>query len=412
MAARVLCGLAVACAPSCASWVPPDVEPYYAGDLGESERIFRARLEASDAGDWALMANELASTLDAQGREDEAWRLFLDAGRAMEAWDASLGERVGTVVGREDTREYKGEPYERVFNSVYTGILSWRRGEPDNARASFKEAMLRDAEQSDEQFASDFAPSFLLAAWASRAMGRPDEARGFLDEARKARGDAAKNGARGPATPRAFRDFDDSDLLVLASVGRGPVKVRRGKQGEIVDIESPPQHAARARVYVNGTLRGETEILGDVYYQARTRGGRWLDGIREGKAIFKDVTETAGTILLFEGASRREKGLLLAGAISLFASMLTSVDPDLRCWRTLPDTLQGIALQVGAGRHRVHVEFIGYDGRVMRGYSREVEIDMPPTQRRYRGTQLLHFRSIPRPIPLKTVTTQASGGLQ
>ncbi|MCA8969519.1 MAG: tetratricopeptide repeat protein [Planctomycetes bacterium] len=407
LASRVALWAAVSGGAACTAWVPPPVEPYWQGRLDVAEELFRERLDSSD-GDWVLMANELATTLDAKGDVDGAWRLFYDAGRAMETWDASIGERVGTVVGREDTREYRGEPYERALNSIYTGILAFERGEPDNARASFKEAMLRDAEQSEEEFGSDFAPSFYLAAWASRDNGQASEARSFLQEARQARAGAVAHGARGKSDPLAFRNFESSNLLVLASVGRGPWKVARRDRPDMVVMASPTQRVRAARVFVDGVLRGTTEVIGDVDFQANTRGGRWLDGIREGKAVFKEVSGTAGTVLLLEGIDRDDKGLMLAGAIALLGSLFISVDPDLRCWRTLPDTLQAIALDVTPGEHTVFVEFIATDGRVDPQYSREYRITVPDRDAPRLQTTILHARSVPAPTPHRYPPTGGS----
>ncbi len=392
-------------AASCTAWVPAPVEPYWQGRLDVAETIFRERLETSD-GDWALFANELATTLEARGEVDEAWRLFFDAGRLMENWDASFGDRVAAVAGREDSREYRGEPYERALNSIYTGLLSFARGEPDNARASFREAMLRDAEQSDEQFASDFAPSFFLAAWASRAAGDRNEARAYIDEARKARADAVRFGARGAASPSVFDAFEGSNLLVMASVGRGPSKVADRHRPDLVRIDVPRQHVRAARVYVDGRYRGTTEVLGDVAYQARTRGGRWLDGVRAGKAVFSEVASTAGTVLLLEGLDREDGGLLLAGGIALLASLLVNSDADLRCWRTLPDTLQVLALDVAPGEHELFIDFVGDDGQVDRAYSRSYTIRLPPRDAASArdATSVVHVRSLPLEASLRART--------
>ncbi len=376
----------------CESWVPPPVEPYFDGQLAVAEELLRPRLE-QQAGDWALMANELATCLAAAGKRQEALRLFYDAGRAMAAWDTSFGESMAAMAGREDQKTYKGDPYEQAFNSIYTGILYWLRAEPDNARASFQEAILRDSASTDDRFKSDLALAFFLAAWASRDMGKPADAKSLLAEARAARAAAVKSGARGTSEPRVFDAMMDANVLVLASVGRGPHKVPGGKFGEVAVVEQTRSEVTGAFVTI-GSQRLRTETLVDVYFQASTRGGRWMDGLRAGKAVFKDIASTAGVILTQQGLTQRRNknrgAFLIAGIGAMLMSAAVSAEADVRCWRTLPDTVQAAAARVPPGKRRITIDFVGVGGRALPRFRRELTIDVP-----VHGTLVLHLPSIP-----------------
>ncbi|MAE77206.1 MAG: hypothetical protein CMJ85_10090 [Planctomycetes bacterium] len=384
----------------CSSWQPPSVEQFFAGELDRAEQVFRVRVE-QNAGDWILMANELATCLDAQGRYDEAWHWYYDAGRAMAVWDTSFGESFAAIAGREDTKDYKGDPYEQALNSIYTGLVAFARGEPDNARASFKEAMLRDADSTEDRFKSDLALSFYLAAWASRAMGSDEDAASFLNEARKARASAAGAGARDSATPECFADFARANVLIVCSIGRGPEKVPGGRTGELAVFRSAPGRAVAARVTVDGVAAGATETLCDVPFQAATRGGRVMDGVRKGKAVFKEVSRAAGVVMMRQGllgrrhSKKTRDALVVAGAGALLVSALVSAEADVRCWRTLPDTIQAFAARIPPGRRRVRVDFVDAGGRPLAGYAREVEIDISAD-----GTLVLHLRSLANQIPI------------
>lgn len=379
---------------SCGSWQPPPVEPFYAGNLATAESIFRQRQEEA-AGDWILMTNELATCLEAQGRTEEAWHLYFDAGRAMDYYTTTFGESTGAIVGREETKEYKGDPYEQCFNSIYAGLAAFVRGEPDNARASFKEAMLRDADSEEERFKSDLALSFYLAAWASRDMGLPQDAVDFLAEARTARRSAVKNGARGKADPGCLAAFAEANVLFVASLGRGPEKARGGRYGELaVLVAQDGESAAAAQITVDGRSLGRSELLADVFFQASTRGGRWMDGVRAGKVVFKDLTKKAGAVLTGYGVTRSDHreglGFVLAGVGALLLSGAVRPEVDIRCWRTLPDTVQIKAARLAPGRRQVLVEFLSPGGAVMPEYRRREWIDVPEE-----GTLVLHLRGLP-----------------
>ena len=67
----------------------------------------------------------------------------------MGNWSTSGSETFAAIVGSESSKTWKGDPYEKAMNAYYTGLLFYIRGEPDNARASFKKGILADGESGD-----------------------------------------------------------------------------------------------------------------------------------------------------------------------------------------------------------------------------------------------------------------------
>ena len=56
--------------------------------------------------------------------------------------------RARGLFAAERTKPFIGEPYERVMAYYYRGILYWRDGQPDNARACFRSGQVIDSDPS------------------------------------------------------------------------------------------------------------------------------------------------------------------------------------------------------------------------------------------------------------------------
>jgi hypothetical protein len=229
----------------------------------------------------------------------------------------------------EGIKDFKGEPYERAMAYYYRGLLYLRAGDYENARASFIAGEFQDTLSEAEQFQGDFAMLNFLSGWASHCMGdaaAADEAFAIAHEI-------------DPAIPRPAAG---QDTLVVADVGRGPVKMKRGDQNKLLTIvdsvESGRDMQASAKRSAGGASLALAES-GNVYFQATTRGGRAFDAILGGKAALKTgLTNTASV-----GYLLTQSGVLpvvAVGAVVMFATGLTAnevkPDADIRMWDTLP----------------------------------------------------------------------------
>jgi len=249
-----------------------------------------------------------------------------DAEKARSTWNA------------EEVKDFKGEPHERAMTYYYRGLLYFREGDLDNARASFMAASLQDKWAEDQQYDADFGLMDFLAGWTSMCIGDKSGAQERFQYANKEH------------PPGAFDSFlaRPSKSISIYEDGFAPAKVRAGKHGEIMTFKDsltvilPPQSGV---------------MIGDLSYQATTRGGRAIDGINKGKAQFKDNAETtanvsgavaqAGMFAALTGAVSNNSSLQNAGSIvggagalvSLFSSAIaanTEPDADIRAWEHLP----------------------------------------------------------------------------
>lgn len=388
----LLCLLLAACGIS-QPRVPLD--RFTAGDLNVVADFARQEATEGPVENQALLFNVLAQCELLQGDVDAAWRHFGTAARIMGNWATDGSETFAAVVGSESSKTYTGDPYEKAMNAFYLGTCYALKGEPDNARAAFKKGILADGESGDEKFQADFTLLFWLAGRMSRAMGLANDAEDFFKEAVKADRFAQEHGSRVDPDNPLLQQPVNGNLVVLAEVGMGPEKYAAGDEEELARFRPRWHAAARAQVWIDGELAGPTYILTDVDYQARTRGGTEMEGIRKGKAVFKSVTRAAGVgaLILASGDDSRKgsRDKALIGAGLLLLSALTSTSADTRHWPTLPSTVQAATFDVAPGSHTLRVEFLGSSGSVLPDLTQEWSIDVPE------GTDSYYlFRSLPR----------------
>jgi hypothetical protein len=67
---------------------------------------------------------------------------------------------------------------------------------------------------------------------------------------------------------------------------------------------------------------------------------------------------------------------LVAGVLSKIISAATTPDADVRAWDNLPQYLYVGSMRLGVGEHRVRVEFLDVDGRVLEGVTREFVVEL------------------------------------
>lgn len=381
--------LAAACAVSQPK-IP--LRNFVAGDL-EAVRAFAAEeVESGDEENRALVLAVQAQCELLQGQPELARRNFEAAGQIMGNWSTSGGEVTAAILGSESSKTYKGDPYEKAMLAFYLAYCYLQRGEPDNARAACKRGLLADAEVADEKFQVDNA----LLAWMAGRMSVLDGAANaddFFREAATSHAFALQHGSSGKPDAPPILDPRAGNLVLLCECGMGPEKFADGAHDSLARFRERPHPAVGARARVNGRPIGTASILLDVDYQARTMGGTAMEGIREGKAVFKTAALIGGGVLLDQ--ARRDRGqsqktqAIVGGALVL-AGLLTSTAADVRHWPTLPATVQVLTTSLPPGQHEVEVEFFGADGRALPSLTQTRTVTVSP-----QGEAWLLFRSLP-----------------
>lgn len=237
----------------------------------------------------------------------------------------------------EDIKSYKGEPYERSMAYFYRGLIFVVDGELDSARAAFMNALMQDAFAEEQQNRSDFYVMLYMMGWSALMTGREDLANESFDEIR-----------------RAIPDFKSPSIndkyLTVVTTGAAPRKLADGVSKDQL-VYRRGKTSPDGLVSIAGV---QADFIGDVYWQASSRGGRPIDRVVEGQVRFKKgtrnvasaLTNASGDLAAYaggSGASGTLAGISLVGVGIQGLSNSVKVRADTRYWDNLPDRLHIIA---------------------------------------------------------------------
>lgn len=380
-----------ATAPQGTVYIPPSGDPVADG-IAYIERgprkdkvlwEYRTGLNALRVGDW-----------------DTARRVFDDAILSLGGilHDNSDARRARQLFSSEANKPFAGEPYERIMAYYYRGLIYWRDGEPDNARACFRSGLLLDSDTDEEGYAADFALLEFLDAWVTAKLsGSGQDA---LERARQSWQGRPGNYAA-CFEPKVFDP--QANLLFFMECGQAPRKVASGQYGEQLRFQDGGGNARAFRVTVDGGSPLTSPAAANLFYQADTRGKRSMDSILAGQAQFKQASDQIGDaavvsgLVLANNKDTRNAGLGIAafGILSKLASAGANPRADTRTWDNLPGYLGFHAARLTPGLHQVLVEFLDVGGRPISGKSRSFQIEVPPNSRQ----EIIIFVSEQSPKP-------------
>lgn len=307
--------------------IPDGLQPYYAALLED--------------GEWGAVLNLQRLGLEAidQRRPEIAARAFDAAIARIELVyaDSESAKKARSLWSSEGVKDYKGEPYERAMAYYYRGLLFLAEGDYENARASFRSAEYQDTISNDETYAGDFGMMSLLAGWASGCAGDP----GMADDLYRRAATQQPEGLQPPPP--------DRGTLLLVESGTSPVKSVTGEHGEALKLQAGDNPFA---VVAAG---GEAlPVLGDIGWQASTLGGRQVDVVLNGKARFREGSETVAgfgllgaQVALGSGDNTVAAAMAVVGVAAMLFGAGTKTRADIRHWENLPDRIHGGFLAVG-----------------------------------------------------------------
>ena len=339
------------------------MSPAVAGDarlanVPEKDRVLvEYRLAATD-----LRAGNFAG---AKTKLDDA---LLRIGGVISGPD-DAARRARGLFTAEREKIFIGEPYERVMAFYYRGLLYWRDGQPDNARACFRSGEFIDADAESATYKSDYVLLDYLDGFATAKLA----------------GDGSDAFARAQKLSKTkLPPYDPSaNVLCFVEFGQGPRKIAAGQYGEQLKFRVAPSRVRSASLTV-GDQNLHFLPWDNLNYQAITRGGRVMDYILGNKAVFKKNADAVGDLALVgssiaadniykekqrvvtdergrqhvvsdvekdQGNENLALGLGLLGLASKIASAATQTQADTRTWDNLPQYLSFAALHLPPGEH-------------------------------------------------------------
>ena len=356
--------------------VPERAQPRLTGDPIIDGNTLRA---AAPVQDRVLWDYRIAASALRAGQPDEA-KLRLDTALPLIggilANDADA-KKARSLFSAESTKTFIGEPHERVMAYYYRGLLYWRDGQPDNARACHRSGQLIDSDAETAEYKSDYVLLDYLDGLVSAKLAA-DGSDGF------ARAQANAKNLKLPAYDPA------ANVLIFAEYGTGPRKYGGGEYGEQLKffVKNSTAHAATLN------LNGQSVNLpayDDLNFQATTRGGRVMDYILGGKAVFKRTTNTVGEVALIgamiaanNGSRDGDRAAVALGAIGLIgkiASAATTPRADIRMWDNLPQRLSFAALRLAPGDYPATLEFQDATGQTLSGLTQTLTLHVDPADR-------------------------------
>lgn len=358
----------------------------------DSPRTGSAHATAADRNPPAAERNRvlfnyrLGATALRLGQDDEAKARFDDAILRIGGiiTNDAQAAKARSLFSAEATKPFVGEPYERVMAYYYRGILYWRDGQPDNARACFRSGQVIDSDPDNARYTSDYVLLDYLDGFASVKLGA-DGSDAF------ARAQQLVGGAK------ALPPYDaEANVLIFAEYGYGPRKYAGGEFGEQLRFYADDSPSRSARLILEGGKTVPLPAYDDLGWQASTRGGRAMDHILGNKAVFKQATNSVGDVALVgsviasdEARRRKREGrdnddanvtavsLGVIGLLGKIASAATQTQADIRQWDNLPQRLSFAALKLAPGEHHGRLEFLDREGTVLERRSQRVTISVP-----------------------------------
>jgi tetratricopeptide (TPR) repeat protein len=287
----------------------------------------------------------------------------------------------------EGSKDYKGEPYERVMAYYYRGVIDLMAGDLENARASFKTGLMQDAFAEEEQHRADFALMLYLDGWCSLRLGALDLAKESFDEFAKLR-------------PNIPIPTSEHDTLVLIEVGKSPRKLQDGVGGNKLVYRQGKRSNERAVRVEMGDTSLRPYLVESVFWQASTRGGRAIDAIIDGKLSLKSnaeslsttVADVANNLQPYAPLLNRGGGALagiagLAGIGALISSNI-GTRADSRYWNNLPDSVHAITLKRPPALSEMRLSFQDEGARTIAELGRQAKLNVDAA-----GNGLLWSRS-------------------
>ena len=322
---------------------------------------------------------ELLSVLLLEGKHDEAHQLMMKLHQDIEAlFDVKLEEKAQSLWHGEVNKVYKGDAYERSTFYALLALSFIRQENYADALRSVKNGLLAEADANNQKSIDDYGLLHYLGYVACSRMNDTAAADEFLR--------AMYNGLE----PRGFeledpngnRNIDhcfeqlkksDHNVFLVIWTGAPPEVVCTGQYKEKRSIVRGRNAFDMMTIAVSSSPPVTIpNNLGDLNYQATTRGGRLMDDVLADQAAAKTAMNVGGNVFMIAGSALVIAGARSMGAPPVGVSLLGAgvgcwvvgggcyvvgslMNPaaDPRFWRNIPCQFYIVPLRLEPGQHQI-----------------------------------------------------------
>lgn len=364
---------------------------------------------------------ELGAAYLACNKKTLAKQYLLDAYSSIEGFfDPTSEKSAMSLWGAEAEKVYKGEPFEQATLSLLVGLLLLEEGEVDNALSCFKNGQLADSDVEKEQYKSDYGLLQLLEAKCYQMRGEQAEYDQFVNRALESfakthpfllskqaqiraenqKAEVSESEQREMLAMR-LKEVEEGvirhyssyygtlmrpyNTLLLVWTGLSPEMKRVGQYGENRVLVKRQSGETHYEVQMdNSSWHDVIRGFADVGFQATTRGGREMDNVLANQAAFKRTTHDVGNAFIDAADDVDDPYAALAligiGLISHGIGAATKVQADIRSWKTLPDRIAVVPLQLTPGTHEARVDCYTKNFSLKRSVTYQFVVDEKPFQ--------------------------------
>lgn len=365
---------------------------FMSGNYSDAETTLRS-LTTENTVSRPLYQMELLSVLLMSGKNEEAHKLMLSIYRDIEMlFDPQLEEKAVSMWHGEVNKVFKGDAYERSTFYAFMALSFIREGNWEDALRCVKNGLLADADSNRDEALDDYGMLFYIGYIAALKMDDPDTADDYMKGLLRALGnrrevtDAEKERLRAYFT--AGLENKKPNVILVLWTGTPPSVVCGGSYNEKRAIIRGSNPFDLVSVSVgSGKDHFAGGFLGDVEYQATSRGGRLMDNVLSDKATAKKAMEVSANILYIAapvcislagqfsdpvvGLSLLGAGLgcyLVGGTVHLVGYMINPA-ADGRYWRNLPGQFSIVPLTLEPGEYNVVCKGYKYSDCTARQYT-------------------------------------------
>ena len=348
---------------------------YFVNGNYENANILLDKLTSERTVSRPLYQLEKLSALLLDGKNDEAHDLMQKLHADFEyLFDKKLEEKAQSVWHGEINKVFKGDAYERSTFYVFMALSYINKGDYENALSCVKTGLLIDADSNSEKAINDYALIYYLGYIAASKLKNSGDAEEYLRDMKKGL-HAQGYKITDPPLLDCFTQISRQkpNVLLVVWSGTPPTVVCTGKYKEIRNIIRGKNVFDAMTVSVGGGAPVYIpNNLGDVEYQATTRGGRLMDNVLADKAAAKSAMEVSGNIFMLTGTTlllvgARTMGappvgisflgaglgcLVIGGTVHIIGSFMNPA-ADGRFWKNLPAQLHLVPLTLPPGKHTV-----------------------------------------------------------